>query len=1841
MANKKTEGDISRTQEPGECIREKTIGEIRTFIAELGNGTTQYRTVHSLTEQIEHQYHSRFIIELLQNAHDALFAAPDVGKGRIEVALVTEPSGAASLYVANDGRPFHYDNFLALTRLGQSNKDPTQSIGHKGLGFRSVLEVCDAPEIYSRAPDAPDLGSGATRFDGYCFRFTPDIIIAIGEAALELQKGGNEAHVRLDGVVLSTGSVEAERYRDRLGATGTDPMREARLLSAYLLPLPATAPDPHVDTYASRGFSTVVRLRLRDKASHQKTLERLAEIDEETFLFLHALSHLELHVESGKSRSYRKSTVAASPGSVERRVRVTQDGVEGEAVFRLWERTAGGANEVETAELQAAVQKLPDSWKKLREASLAVAVRCDRPAKGLYFIHLPTKRSTGVAAHLHAPFYGDLSRKDIDWENPLNELLRRYVLGWIGELVHQYLAGGEVEDALAIVDLLAPLQGSSSAAESILPGLKNVELLLTDKGWKTPQQARLIPRLAGMRLLGADQLRHHASFAAIHQALESRRTALTHLFRQLQLEERPTHHEFAVTLQGVARALHARTQQEPTEDGAEWVTFWLETEQLIPRTHARVLRDQCVLLSRDGELLASSASKIFFQPGRGEEDDSTAAEGMSRIEVPRSLKGRIAFLSDRIPLLQVASSGRREKTAVRRYLGETLVDEYSAQPILRNVVIPSLPSGRITEGTQEAVRCREALDFALRIIRGSREHASLIPLLGQLLVPCRGGWFVASDAAFGPGWAHRGGEALLALLDEANTEEAAHERDRLLLPPDDPSWSGHGTVLATWLEQAGTTRGLRLRPFTDWVPFCWFAQGRVSEFPEQAPRGVFPKQWRAYLQRCRQTITSTFWGNFTYEWEGQQRIAALDGFDALSPAGRAALTQVLLHSLSCWPSGWSTTTLRKLGGRPDTISPLSFLGHALEELEWIWVDEEAKGARPRDRWFVQQAVDRRQARQFEHLRPAPLSVVRTAITMNPSPVEQLVALGMPRLDFEQVSSSPRLLDDLASSAAEQRFDPVHRSVFLAQARDAWAAFEPASPPQFPRRFIVMRGSQGPLAMEPTPEDPLYVPDIAARGLERTLSAKLPLLQIAPKVATLLRPTLQQVLGDRVRALSSLQLEPMRGDVAWTPSSTNERLDKSSLSWLAPFALTVSAFAGEQYGTQTKQFAQAQALLRAIRIEPVEGLAVRVKGLGDGGAEPGQALWHAESRTLLYDPTSKEWLEAMASPLQQVLDRYDLVSHLRLALTRLGNTREPDMETQHRALASVGITNEQHEEVRQRWFNNLQWVVERLRPVMKLLHPNFHVGQLATLGSIDDVLAYISPWVEPELDAAWLVAQARESDDRAMGLALWGRLGGRAELLAWNAALRASGPEYRELDNPEWRAQLRTHRAATLIPLLSIARWLAAKQNQPGDYVRVVGALQKDPEATHLAHTYWEVPFHAALRELRGAFGELPGADAALALLETATDINMLCAAIERELEGAEPRLDPSSLLRDNLDRCGQLLGLIQNCAAAWRLKRSQPIGPWAQTTNLLLTHVRQGLMRGDGYLSRFDDAEALRRLREYIESAVPDPSFWSTIEGGTSIADVRTRLGVTAEDEATAAAPITNAQQEAQRRGRLARVCGGEYDPDAPTLGAQLWVDFSKKFSDAELGALTSSLEGTNLEVLERGGKRRQTKGNGGGSGGNRKGSQMSDGQKRIVGLIGEILAFRILQKRFGETAVGASAWCSKNSAYVFTDNEGDDSLGYDFRVVDGRCTWHIEVKASLDASEQFELGSSEVREALKLANKRRQRYRILHIGNLNSEPRVRFLPNPYDQDQRDRFIIDEAGMRVRYREVRDEEDGG
>jgi len=107
------------------------------------------------------EYHGRFLIELLQNAADAW---RDRGRDAKRSKVRVEVSEGPVLLVANQGNVFPAKSVIeSLGQIGRSTKAHGEAIGHKGIGFKSVLEVSLTPQLYSGLGEpAPAL---AVRFD--------------------------------------------------------------------------------------------------------------------------------------------------------------------------------------------------------------------------------------------------------------------------------------------------------------------------------------------------------------------------------------------------------------------------------------------------------------------------------------------------------------------------------------------------------------------------------------------------------------------------------------------------------------------------------------------------------------------------------------------------------------------------------------------------------------------------------------------------------------------------------------------------------------------------------------------------------------------------------------------------------------------------------------------------------------------------------------------------------------------------------------------------------------------------------------------------------------------------------------------------------------------------------------------------------------------------------------------------------------------------------------------------------------------------------------------------------------------------------------------------------------------------------------------------------------------------------------------------------------------------------------------------------------------------------------------------------------------------------------------
>ena len=135
---------VQQTSETLAAVREELLGEaLRSpgLLADLAN----------LERYIAETYSARSFIELLQNADDA-------GASRFMVTRHGE-----WLICANDGRAFSRQDFYSLCRSASSAKQRGQTIGYRGIGFKSVVGLATSVHLLSgelRASFSRDLTQG-------------------------------------------------------------------------------------------------------------------------------------------------------------------------------------------------------------------------------------------------------------------------------------------------------------------------------------------------------------------------------------------------------------------------------------------------------------------------------------------------------------------------------------------------------------------------------------------------------------------------------------------------------------------------------------------------------------------------------------------------------------------------------------------------------------------------------------------------------------------------------------------------------------------------------------------------------------------------------------------------------------------------------------------------------------------------------------------------------------------------------------------------------------------------------------------------------------------------------------------------------------------------------------------------------------------------------------------------------------------------------------------------------------------------------------------------------------------------------------------------------------------------------------------------------------------------------------------------------------------------------------------------------------------------------------------------------------------------------------------------
>ena len=1812
-------------------IVDHALGEVRTFIDELKNGTRKYKTIASLGGQIAQAYRGRCVLELLQNAHDVLPETPGGDPGLITFSLETAPD--PMLLIANSGRAFDRKDFKGLCQLGQSPKDPNKSVGNKGLGFRSVLEVASGPEIWSTATT-----EGGTAF---VFRFDPAVRGEVAAAIAALNDSGLAARSPFDPLLPLVDWTEdqLERYSDRLSGERVDGPGEARrFLSAYDIPLPIEGPSAAVDDLLRAGHVTVIRLPLdrgrggsieEATASVKAQLEGLLDLS--ITLFLPRLKTLVVNINGERSILTRivdaDDALDGSGRGRRQTVSISRTGAtpdkDATGRFRVWTRALGGAGDAEWAErIRCAVQHLPNKWPDVDRAEVGVAVREDPNSdEGKFVIFLPTEMATGTGANINAPFFGSLDRRRINFRDVYNALL----LGCIADLCLDAvddLLDGEPEKlrGQALIDILGARGEIGDTGKSMLElvrqraAARNSEiddrgLVLCDDGWTSVVKARAMPEVADGLAIDTEDWRRGAEFSVVSSALDGRKSGVHALVEGLNGSLTPTDTEWSHTVESVAGLLQSG-QIDATWDG--FLTSLLEVlpSELIWKPSADtedVLKSARFLPDQDGQLIrASDDAKVFFRPVIGIDDAADLVD-----TVPKSLKQRIAFIHHDVRTHE--EGPQRRRTDVHKFLDDRFAGGFGREKIVRDVVLGAVPPLPARLGSDDADLCAEILAWTIRLL-GDEPSEALLSLLNGLPVACHGGWHRADEAAFGPGWPERSGDNLWELAEELGGAMAQRLRKTALLRPDDPRWGLNVGRQGGLFARIGVAEGLRLSPVHD-VRF-WM-QITDYELPREAPAKVDQKAWDGWRAAVRQKARPRHQSVFEYSLEDVYWLPELHRVETLTGRGRRVLSRLVLDSFRCWPFEWQRATIRKVHGERSTWRITSPLKHWLSTLPWL-LDGSSSERPLSERWLVPIGLLRGQQDRFRHLRPLTLDLSRR-LEADAELADTLNGLGLNVYPTDGERIGPALLDALAAAWRAQPELAARFNIFLGQVRHAWQHFDESG--ELPDGFLVWTAHRRFEVLDGESLRNMYLPDDAEKGRSVRESGK-GVLEMPVRDANRLASLLVEATA--IRRASALEERVLIDGVDWTGASDGvSSLEDTRYRWLPAPLLAIAAHGGPNpTGAATQGWTASVGRLRGARVLECESIVVELAAGAEPIAESAPPAWWLPGDVLAVTRQTGTAYDRLAPAVQAMLHRQDLLKDLRLVLGAVGGIEPLSVEDIEGALDRAEIDAQAFADIRSHWAGNTGLVATRIRPVAELLGVAMEEFESAALDA-DSLANWLANNV-PQWGARKLVSAARRSrDDHTMGLETWRALGDVAQLPAWNAVLERLGDEYEPVENKDVDDQTSAHLEAMRPLLQAVSRHIAIKAGEPDLFRRIEATTSDFSAPDGWSKRWWDVSFAAVLDALFGRWREAVVKIDAEAL-PGATSVGEFRAALVEK--GVEIDLDPYETARVNRERFGKVLLDVHDLHCTWVEVRT----PESEVPH------RPALtdLGAEANLRRWSEAELWRRAL----SVLGDERFIAACGDFAEPSSVRERLGI---DEAAVAAKCrerSEHEKEEARKPKKMEIAGASFEIET--------IDYAELLREhidgleEPTGPRAKNDEFTPLGALGGHG------GSGGGGGKKRKSlhRRPSPEEALVVGVVGEMHAYRYLRKEFGGRAVRARAWVSETRLKVLplVDGEPDetsDGYGFDFRFGHGGIRWRVEVKATRGDEPSFDLGISEIQAATDIARQKsdRLRWRILRVRNaLSRHPEFDWLPNPFEDGFRNRFRLHQGGMLVSYVRRRD-----
>jgi len=774
-------------------IIERLQAKIYAFMDDIRRGTNIFEGRRSIEEQLSEEYHARFLIELIQNADDAC------GKyGRILIVIRQRPS--PRVVVFNTGKGFTQKNFESLCTLGLTDKNPEEAIGNKGLGFRSVLEVCKSPVIYSSDINRPE--NTQPSFDGYCFCFDPDELVNVlrRTTSESFISGDGAPQMEISGKPFQLLENAQSKIIESLKTSLNNPEildHSCKCLPVYEMPIPIKVSDPLLPWAAKLGFATAVCIVIKPGAE-SILKEALAELQPYTFLFLRNAGSISVYVEN---------TEEAEPTKIIEFVRDISSSEEAgeikkgqiEVIYhdrQVWadicgkepEGLKGGSQtwwfykkSISRQEFKDALAALPERWHQIQQVEVEVAVPIASNSEGRFSIYLPTLAKTGTGAWINAPFYGSIDRKSIEWGWKWNSCLLGHAVVCVGDMVRLLRRSHDIESSRAILCLLGIIDQDQALAKEQISS-ESIQLMVKEEGW----------------ILGEPNSKGELDYKKISEITLSKNLTwkVDPIEPVLNIECREQiplfrpHLELAnqEIIENTAKFFEAETKTPTQEELARLAeiairsapknkqdrTWWNSLYRWLG--HLDIPYEDLVgkklIWTQTGIYKVEKESRIFSPPRRlvaSDDEDSPMIKKFQDIlteSLPTALRKRVAFLHQDIDL----GDKLIRSFLIREYRGEPVVREFRTEQVadfILNRVCRDLYKKKMSKKRSKAASEIFAWTFILwKQMRGEGLSVDWNPLL----VPTEVGFRPGNEAYAGKAWTGDEGADLEKVFQDAEPQ---------------------------------------------------------------------------------------------------------------------------------------------------------------------------------------------------------------------------------------------------------------------------------------------------------------------------------------------------------------------------------------------------------------------------------------------------------------------------------------------------------------------------------------------------------------------------------------------------------------------------------------------------------------------------------------------------------------------------------------------------------------------------------------------------------------------------------------------------------------------------------------------------------------------------------------------------------------------------------------------------------------------------------------------------------------------------------------------------------------